>query len=476
MNGGNSTRGFTMIETVLVVALVGILFSVLMPYFSTLNKTWAVFDAKSEELQNARVALDYFNGEFKQAYRILSISDDSDTQGFLSFEKPDGTIVNLELDTSGSEKVFALEDSGTYHDIASPISELTFIGYDALGATTDVTALVRSVELSVLMEDQILSGNRYTSTVSLAKDTIESLYFALYSSSNITLSDSGTINGDVHANGSIDDLASSTVINGTQTDSTDTTDITLPEVPIDDLVEDYEDLSAYEAIADVISTVNYIFQSGQTYNGVYYVGNGNHARIQDNVVINGSVIAEGDVRFQGTGSSIIPSPNMPAVVAGDDVNVQGDFTWAIAIEGTVYAHDDVNIIAGSFEVNGNGKYNISVAAGDDILSACSYPEFTGATIAGDDMVFNVYTSAEFTGDNALPALIAGDRIQFSNGGSNIIISGIAYSKGPFLTYGSSLTHTGSILAGGDVTIDSTINLSYQSSYLKSPPVYMWATD
>jgi len=470
-------KGFSLLEVVLVIGIMGMLMMVLIPYFSTLNLSWVLFESGSDKIQNSRVAVDYFEREFTQAYKIISISESNDTLGYISFEKLDGTVVSLLADDSGSEIIFSLEDAGVYYEIAGPISELSFIGYDSSGAITDIPALIKSVELSFLLDQNIVSSNRYSKIVTLPKDILPATYYAVFATQIVRLKGTGTISGAVHTNYQLQELGSITV-SGAKTDSNTTTAIVFPTVSINMLLNDYQDLSVYQALADHVLTGNQTFTSGNAYVGIYYISSGGTLTIQDGVVVSGSVIAESDVVFDGDNISIVPSVNMPAVVAGDDVHMYWTSNY-LDIEGTVYANDNVFAFSNNININGNGKYSIAMAAKNYIVSLSTNLNFVGSVVSGADMSFTGFSDANITATSTLPACVAGGQIFFNILSNKFTINGIVYAYGNIYVNNSKFILNGSIMSNSNLRFGTgffgnpNVQITYNSNNLKNPPIYMW---
>lgn len=469
-------KGFSLLEVVLVIALIGILLTAMLPYFSTLNTSWLLFESESEVMQNSRVAIEYFEREFTQAYKINSITDSTNNLGSITFEKSDGTLVTLLTDNTGSEMVFSLEDSGTRHEIAGPISELKFVGYDANGATTNIPALIKSVELSFLLDQSVVSTNRYTKLVTLPKNIFSSLYYSVFANDYIRLKGSGTITGDLHTNSTLSEPGS-IVVTGAKTNYTKTTAIEFPTVSINMLLNEYQDLSVYEAIADHVLTGNQTFTSGNVYEGIYYIGSGGTLSIEDGVVVSGSIIAEGGISFQGDNISIVPSGNMPAVVSGHNVTFYFSNN-TMNVEGTVYAADTIFLLSDYVNIVGNGKYNIALVAGNDISTLAKNLTVVGSVVAGEDIAFSNFDNIQVTATSTLPACVAGGYISTGVLSDNFIVSGILYAYGNITFNNSDVILNGSIITNGYLRVggnlsNPNVQITYNKNNLKNPPIYMW---
>ncbi|MDP8212750.1 MAG: pilus assembly PilX N-terminal domain-containing protein [Candidatus Zapsychrus exili] len=175
----------------------------------------------------------------------------------------------------------------------------------------------------------------------------EAFEYVSFSESNIKFQNSnGTITGDIATGGSFTqgDMTSDGTI-------TEGSGLSLPEV----------DFAAYEAAADYVINGNFTFQSGQTYNGIYYVDG--KATFEDNVTLDGTIVAMGNIIFDKDSNAIITatSPN-PAIVT--DGSIIGNKVKSVQITGLIYATGSVTInnsedstITGSIVAGGHINFN-----------------------------------------------------------------------------------------------------------------------
>ena len=139
-------------------------------------------------------------------------------------------------------------------------------------------------------------------------------------------SGSGTITGDIYANGNVD-IGGDHTFNGT---------ISQGSPPVEPPTIDWNFFKDEAlAVGQYVTDDKTFTSSGSPYTGVWYVEN--TAYIEDNVVINGTLVVENDLKFQGDYITLTATPSdYPALLAGDSVT-EGD---NIHITGFIYCGND----------------------------------------------------------------------------------------------------------------------------------------
>jgi type II secretory pathway pseudopilin PulG len=156
----------TLLETIIAMAIMVIIFAAILPQFNNISKSWAAKQANAEVLQNARVLTDHLRRNLSTAVRITSVSDSTETDGYIEFEDNDGVTFRYELPPTPSSYV-KFGPVGSLSDLAGPVSQLQFICYDdndldtpinpGLPVITDVD-LIRAVRIQTTVTDSSMQG------------------------------------------------------------------------------------------------------------------------------------------------------------------------------------------------------------------------------------------------------------------------------------------------------------------------------
>ncbi len=149
-----SKRGATLLEMILVVALIGGLMAAVTPVVRVVNMGWQTGERRIEVIQNARVAMDETVRGLRQARRVSAVSDPGDATGYLEFYDQDDTLHRLDLD--GLSGFASLGPVGGQAILAGPMSALEFSCFDASNTLISApvpTHQIRSVEISMTTAD-----------------------------------------------------------------------------------------------------------------------------------------------------------------------------------------------------------------------------------------------------------------------------------------------------------------------------------
>lgn len=131
--------GFTLVELVLVIAMIGILGAVLGPGLGTALRGYDVIVSRRTTLAQARSAMDRIVHEIRLIGSPSDILDVSSSSSF-QFEYPNNVSITYSL--SGTD---LLRDSDV---LASPVSSLEFKYYRGSGAETATPSQVRRVQVT----------------------------------------------------------------------------------------------------------------------------------------------------------------------------------------------------------------------------------------------------------------------------------------------------------------------------------------
>ena len=131
-------RGFTPVELVLSIAILGILGTALGPGIASSVKTYSLTASRRQTTAEARAGMARMVAEIRQipgSAQVISIGATS-----FQFQFPVGTTITYSL--SGSN---LLRNADV---LVANVSSLAFAYYDESGAVTAVAANVRSVQIS----------------------------------------------------------------------------------------------------------------------------------------------------------------------------------------------------------------------------------------------------------------------------------------------------------------------------------------
>jgi len=147
-------KGVTLTELMIVVALIGILFVAVQPYFFTLRTTWHQADGRSDILQNGRIGLDKMVKELRQATGLTSVTVSTEAAGQIVFIDKDDNQVGFKRYNDGVNNMLGFVQGEVTSPLAGPIDSLKFTCYevDGVTVTTDV-ADIRSMDIELVVAD-----------------------------------------------------------------------------------------------------------------------------------------------------------------------------------------------------------------------------------------------------------------------------------------------------------------------------------
>lgn len=159
-------RGLTLLEMVIAVAIMAILFSALLPHFTTIDRSWDSRCASAQTVQSGRVLLDFLSRNLVKASRIVSVSDPTETHGYIEFEDNTGTIFRCDI---SDESNIQYGPVGNLTDLAGPASRLQFLCFSAYDFETRITNArqIRFVKVLMTLLDSV-EGNKEKTFVTQA--------------------------------------------------------------------------------------------------------------------------------------------------------------------------------------------------------------------------------------------------------------------------------------------------------------------
>lgn len=154
-------RGFTIVELVLVIALLGIEAFVLGPPLAAAVKEYVLVSSRRQTLAEARSAMDLMVKEI----RLLPLGGVTDVTSPTSFQfqYPLGTPITYALNGT------TLERNGIA--LASNVGLLEFKYYNAAGTETAINANVRSVQIRLTINAPSNSGTLPLMTTVFLRNT-----------------------------------------------------------------------------------------------------------------------------------------------------------------------------------------------------------------------------------------------------------------------------------------------------------------
>ncbi|MDP3028875.1 MAG: prepilin-type N-terminal cleavage/methylation domain-containing protein [Deltaproteobacteria bacterium] len=166
----NKTRGFSLVELLIAIAISGIVLGAISSLFIMQNKSYSVQEQVAEMQQNARAAMDMMTREIRMAgcdptgsanaiivtatSNSINFTQDLDGDGH-TYDPDTGTWdtnerITYSLYTSdGIQKIGRATGAGNNQPVAEHIQALTFAYYDSNGNTTAVLANIRQIQLTI---------------------------------------------------------------------------------------------------------------------------------------------------------------------------------------------------------------------------------------------------------------------------------------------------------------------------------------
>lgn len=157
-------KGFTFIEILVaisILALLALLLANILPLaFDIYNKKFE----EQEKFSNVQIIFDRLAREIRQGISISDISSSTQSLGYLVLNFSSGGSVVYSTTLYNGKYYFTVDNEIQ----AGPIKELRFMGLDAQGTYTTLTSNIRTLSITLVMEDD----KKYASTISLRAETL----------------------------------------------------------------------------------------------------------------------------------------------------------------------------------------------------------------------------------------------------------------------------------------------------------------
>lgn len=156
----------TLAETIIAMAIMAIVFAVVLPQFEAIRNSWNSKAGAAETLQNGRILTEHMYRNLSTAVKITSVSNASETNGYIEFENNDGDILRYDVNSTYDYVEFGM--NGSLSDFAGPVSQLLFTCYDINDFDTPITDgnSIRFVRAEIIFPNSNPSGRDKTFIVS----------------------------------------------------------------------------------------------------------------------------------------------------------------------------------------------------------------------------------------------------------------------------------------------------------------------
>jgi len=161
-----SDKALTLVEMVMALAMMGIVFTAIVPLFRQIRDGWDSKEGAAETLQNGRILTDHLYRNLSKAVRITAVSSSSELNGYIEFE--DNDKENLRYDVNSTTNYVEYGSIGAISDLAGPVSHLQFLCYDPcdLDTPTMDPNSIRLVKVYTTLTNAALLGQDKTLIVS----------------------------------------------------------------------------------------------------------------------------------------------------------------------------------------------------------------------------------------------------------------------------------------------------------------------
>lgn len=461
----SDTNGFTLLELLIVTGVTAMLLALMAPYLMAMRTSWTQIDRRTEMLQNTRVAFNYIERELSQAQKIISVTSSTDPMGQIVFQDVSGNTKTFKRATLNGLSMIVLDKGGVVSALAGPVTSFILVAKDRETlAATQVPASIKSMDINLQMADEEgkLSAVDYSTTVYFQKDWVSAFYYGLYAYGTMTLSGSGTIVGDLRANQTI----SNSGITVTGTLSQGGNSLGAPTYNVREITTQYETPSSYKSLATVIFNEDYTFAKNSTYTGFYYIGSGHSAKIEQNVVINGTIVAEGSVDVTKQHVTINPAAGNPGIICGASLSIIKD----LICNGTVFAKIAIDISGSDVSIVASTGHKMALGTLGNINFSGGTLSVSGMIVSQGSTTLSNVSTISLTAPSKYAAIVAKG---LSVTGGTFSVNGALISKGDIYINTSTATISGILASAGNVTLLSNVTFSSDTTVLQDPMAYVF---
>lgn len=154
--------GFTLIELIMVIVIVGIIAGVMTPFAANSFRYWALTRSERDAIFSSRLALNRMVREIRQIKNVASITTFTATQ--FAYTDINNNTMNFQQSGNSLLRIY----NGASNELSNKLQSsggLTFTYLDTNGAVTAVAANIRMVRIKLILQ----SGDAVVTTESLAR-------------------------------------------------------------------------------------------------------------------------------------------------------------------------------------------------------------------------------------------------------------------------------------------------------------------
>lgn len=393
--------GFTLLEVLLVAALLSVLAAVLVPHLGVGLRVWSTTDKSMEVIQYSRIALGKILKDIRNAEQITDISSEE-----VSLISRDGDTITYGIFYLEGQPYLGYSLNGSeWNKLVGPVDWIQMEFYDQSGNSTDQPSLVRSAKISFSVDGESFSSRVYRAT----DEDIESYVPGVFIPYAITggfegveMKGSGTVtgsNGTIRANGNIK-LKGSVTVTGDVISAGECTLSGNPTVggtiqsyadPME--IPDVDPWSLYDMVQYVLSSNGKVYDSEG-----HLVGNkefgawkfkGGKWKISGHEECNGIYFVMTDVNISGTVDGTITIISTGKIKSSGASNLK-----------TATAEGYLMLSAKKVELSGSGNYEglilgmeVKVSGGVSVKGA----------LIGNEVKMTGSGTVEFNGEYQIPS-------------------------------------------------------------------------
>jgi prepilin-type N-terminal cleavage/methylation domain-containing protein len=147
MDNINETKnGFTTLELLLVIAVIGLIMTAISPLFRSTMLGWELKDRQMEVMQQGRVGMEDMIRTMKTASVFAGIGTSN-----VDFQDADGIDIEYQLNSNELQK--RTGGTGSWQALTEPVDSLTFTYYDNSGNVTADIGLVYLIKIELVVSD-----------------------------------------------------------------------------------------------------------------------------------------------------------------------------------------------------------------------------------------------------------------------------------------------------------------------------------